>query len=286
MLKTPKYWKKKGLIALLLLPFSIIYFILHKFEVFMRILLETDVSSQFGGNRICVGNFTVGGSGKTPVVDYLAEEYDNSVIITKGYGGSNKQATVIYNENDTSIYGDEACMLSQNHNVIVGKDRYDCTLLAIKMGYSNFIYDDGLHDPRIHYHKTIEVLDDEYKYGNGFLLPAGPLRMIPFKVDEQIIIGKTHKFRPDYNSIDKTKKYIAFAGIGRPDKFFKMLENDGYMLTDKIEFADHYKYTKACIERLKKLAQDKASILITTEKDWVKIRDNEVKFTPIKLEKN
>ena len=190
--------------------------------------------------------------------------------------------------------------------VFVGKDRLASIKKAEKAGFSYIIMDDGFQNPTIKKALSILVFDSKIGVGNGFLLPAGPLRE-PLrsglkKADAVVIVGANDNsplknssleskgelsFAPTFHATNKTEnpikgRVLAFAGIGYPKKFFDSL-NPAPVKT--VSFPDHYDYSEKDLEALLALARRENAKLLTTEKDWVKFPDKYkklIKFAPLK----
>ena len=271
-MKTPRWFLKKKLISFLLWPLSVLYFFISKIINVIR------GRKKYVSRRpiICVGNIFAGGVGKTPIVRQIAARFDAPVVM-RGYK-KDKSLTGI---------GDEAFMLSNaGLNVHVGDRKSNLVLLnKQKSEKGPIVMDDGLQNPTIKKDISIVVFDEGLGYGNGFLLPAGPLRVpkkYARKADAIIVIRSKNPKKnfvlprnvPVFYADNKTispytnnQKLVAFAGIGYPDKFFDALTN----VVAKRAFSDHYQYDDDDIKSLMKLADNKKAKLITTEKDWVRL---------------
>ncbi|HEY8964495.1 MAG TPA: tetraacyldisaccharide 4'-kinase [Alphaproteobacteria bacterium] len=241
---------------------------------------------------ICIGNITAGGTGKTPTAITIAQALQGKKVafLTRGYGGKQKRPLLIQNATDAAQYGDEAILLSRHAPTIVSKNRVAGLKIAEQQGFDVVIADDGFQNPSFAKTKSILVIDGAIGLGNGSVIPAGPLRESAKKAaaraDAILIVGNDatyvaayfpHKpvWRGDFkvaaNAPDITQPYVAFAGIGRPEKFFNTLGDHGYMLAETVSFPDHHVYSDADIKRLQRLAQRHQAQLITTEKDRVKL---------------
>lgn len=224
---------------------------------------------------ICVGNILAGGVGKTPVVRAIANRYGAPVVM-RGYKKSDQTGNV----------GDEATMLARSGlTVHVGSRKSNILLLNKQDDDTPIVMDDGLQNPSIKKDISIVVFDEGLGYGNGFMLPAGPLRVPKraAKKADAIIVIKSKKPKKKFklphgvpvfyaknqtvSPYDENEKLVAFAGIGYPKKFFVSLKN----VVARRAFADHYQYTSEDLEKLFALAVKKKARLITTEKDWVRL---------------
>lgn len=287
-LRYPKFWQSKNFFAYILLPFGYIYLLLG----FIRRVFASSV--KLNARVICVGNATIGGTGKTQLVIKLAQEFRkrniNFIILCKGYGGSNKHYSLVTSTSSPIEVGDEALELCQ----------YGTTFAVPKMQYANEIIekykpdivlvDDGMQNPYFEKDFVIMVIDGVRGFGNGFPIPAGPMRSLESDIhaDKIVVIGGDYMndYANDYPKFAlgafnakivpahslKGRKYYAFAGIGNPQKFFRTLRDAGAQIEGQAEFPDHYLYTKSDIEKLLLEAKKKNLRLITTRKDYVKIR--------------
>jgi tetraacyldisaccharide 4'-kinase len=246
---------------------------------------------------ICVGNATLGGTGKTPVAIYILKSLRrlglNAVGLTRGYGGQEK-GPVLLNDNHTSYdVGDEPLLLAKYAPVWVAAGRDDGAKAAVSNGASIIVMDDGHQNQLLKKTLSLLVVDAEVGFGNGKIFPAGPLRE---NLDEAlnrsdaVILMKPNKdYQPDNfllnqlsekilihaylkpTSILPKGKLYAFAGIGRPNKFFDSLRESGGEIVEAISYSNHYKYKDIDIENLFTLASEYEASLITTEKDYVRL---------------
>lgn len=281
-MKTPWWFMHKTLLSFLLLPFSWVYYLVS------RVVFNIRKSRQYVSRRpvICVGNILAGGVGKTPIVRSIATYLDAPVVM-RGYKKT---------ENTGNI-GDEATMLARAGLIIHTGDRKSNVILLDKQKSQNtpIVMDDGLQNPSVKKNISLVVFDEAIGFGNGFLLPAGPLRE-PRKHAanaDALIIIKSKTPRKNFtipagvpvfyatnqtvSPYDEETPLVAFAGIGYPKKFFKCLSN----VVATRAFPDHYQYTDDDIKNLLELANKKGAKLITTEKDWVRLPENvrdEIKY--------
>ena len=309
-LTEPKYFYKKWGISTLLLPLSFVYMALDRLNQFL--------SSPYRSKArvICVGNLVLGGVGKTPVVieiiSHLLKSNVKVGLLSRGYGGtlsSNKPVLVDTKKMSATQIGDEPYLIAskfKNLPVCICKNRKSAAKVLENM-VDVIIMDDGFQNYKLKYDVRIAVFDGWEGIGNGYIFPAGPMRhslkhglknvnlaiimrnvnqSLESKISKmgiEIIHGKTI---PENKLNDFTGcKVIAFAGIGKPQKFYKMLTDSGVKITDKINFPDHYLYTAEDVAMLKRLGKIKKLPILTTMKDYVKIPHSDKKnFTPVDIE--
>ena len=271
-MKTPKWFLKKGFTAVMLLPFSLFYLMGSKTVFNIR------KKHEYVSRRpvICFGNILSGGVGKTPIVRNVAKLFDAPVVM-RGYKKSEQ----------TGGIGDEAKMLSSDNILVhVGDRKSNLILLNKQQSDTPIVMDDGFQNSSIKKDISVLVFDESIGFGNGFLLPAGPLRETKSAIAraDAIIVIKRKNVHPDFvlptnipvfyakNSevcpYDKNTSVIVFAGIGYPEKFF---DNVPCKIIEKIAFPDHYQYKDEDIKKLIDLANEKNAKLLTTEKDWVRL---------------
>jgi tetraacyldisaccharide 4'-kinase len=246
---------------------------------------------------ICAGNPGVGGAGKTPVVlDLAARLLARGVavhVLTRGYGGSAGGATrVDPARHGAAEVGDEALLLAGIAPTWTGADRAATARLAVAEGAQALLMDDGLQNPTLHKTASFLVVDGGAGFGNGRLLPAGPLRepiaSAASRCRAAIMIGADRlaaaaALPPGMQVLQASlvpgddmralagRRVWAFAGIGRPRKFFSSLEEAGATLAGSTAFADHYTYTAPDLARLRAKAAAHDAMLVTTAKDFVRI---------------
>lgn len=286
-MKAPHFWKEKGWKAEFLLPLSVIYFLL------LRLKYLFTKPQSFPVPIICVGNATAGGTGKTPVAIAIARMMAGKKIsfISKGYGGKLQGPIKVDVEKHTAKdIGDEPLLLAKVADCWVGKNRKEAIEAAINAGAKILILDDGLQDKSVNKNLSFMIIDGGYGFGNMFLLPAGPLRdrmdICAKKADIAIIIGQdkndvsqklgnyiqvTQADFMSHGKLDNSGKFIAFAGIGLPEKFFDTLKKEGFDVVEKIPFLDHHQFSNKEIEELLRKSEKAEARLITTEKDMVRI---------------
>jgi len=287
-MKTPKWFLKKNLVAYILTPFSLFYLIGS------RTVFNIRKKFEYVSRRpvVCFGNILSGGVGKTPIVRNVAKLFDAPVVM-RGYKKTK----------ETDCIGDEAKMLSSDNILVhVGNRKSNLVLLNKQKSDTPIIMDDGFQNSSIHKDISVLVFDESIGFGNGFLLPAGPLREKKSAVlrADAIILVKRKKVHKDFalptnipvfnakNSevcpYDKNTRVVAFAGIGYPEKFF---DNVPCKIVEKISFPDHYQYRDEDIKKLIDTAKEKNAKLLTTEKDWVRLpkwAKEQIKFSALQTD--
>ena len=243
----------------------------------------------------CVGNAGLGGAGKTPTAAWVAEKMAVHVveahIVSRGYGGSEKGPHRVTADDDAARVGDEPLLLSMRAPVWVSRDRAAGAIAAAKAGAQAVILDDGHQNPTLHKDFTILAVDAGAGFGNGRVFPAGPLREPAAealaRADMVFMIGDgaappavaasgkptfSARLRPVFVGMSLTgAPVVAFAGIGRPEKFFETLRRMGARLVQTIPFPDHHVYDDRILRRLIRAAESHNAMLVTTEKDIVKL---------------
>jgi tetraacyldisaccharide 4'-kinase len=259
---------------------------------------------------LCVGNYHVGGAGKTPTVLALAkllrELGEAPVVLSRGYGG--KLAGPVRVDpvrHAASDVGDEPLMLASRLPVVVSRKRAEGVPLARAQGATVILMDDGFQSPAVVKDASLIVIDSARGIGNGRVFPAGPLRA-PLRpqlarTDALIVVGNGNAaqsvaaeiaaqgkpvlsahLKPDEAQVAQLrgKRVLAFAGIGDPTRFFNTLRASGIELGGERAFADHHAYVQAEIESLIAEAKRDALTLVTTEKDLARLRDWSQQIVP------
>ncbi|MCB2081844.1 MAG: tetraacyldisaccharide 4'-kinase [Hyphomicrobiales bacterium] len=291
MPKAPKFWAgPRGLRSELLVPFSVITFFINR----LRSARAKPVS--VGVPVVCVGNATVGGAGKTPTVlsliDFLKPRYPRLACVSKGYGGKQHIPVRVDSQKHTARdVGDEPLLIAQKATCWVGQDRVKTCQTAVEGGAELILLDDGLQDPRLIRQCSLIVVDSGFGFGNRLILPAGPLRdrvdyayraadaMVMIGEDVQQIAQEVPKTMPVFRAhmqandglrLPKDGRFVAFAGIGRPQKFFDTLAAMGINVVHSVAYPDHHPYTKRNQRKLLQIAAEYEALLLTTEKDAVR----------------
>ncbi len=243
---------------------------------------------------ICVGNLTLGGAGKTPtaihILRRLAERGLAAHALSRGYGGSERGPHLVRPEIDAPArVGDEPLILASHAPTWISRDRAAGARAAVAAGAQALVLDDGFQNPALEKDLSLIVIDGPAGFGSGRVVPAGPLREpvaeglaraeavlilgggdplagIPF--EKPVLRGRVE---PAFAGIPfKGLRALAFAGIGRPEKFFAMLRGLGVELAATRAFPDHAPYDDAILRRLAREAEALDAQLICTEKDAVK----------------
>jgi tetraacyldisaccharide 4'-kinase len=243
---------------------------------------------------ICVGNLTAGGTGKTPVAIALGRRLAASGakvgFLTRGFGGALKGPIAADPQRHASAdTGDEPLLLAAAAPTIVARDRVEGAKLAESLGLDTLIMDDGFQNPSLAKDLSLVVVDGSTGFGNGFVIPAGPLRETVARglsrAQAIVMMGDgpapaaalpvmRARLVPDAQSAARVqgRKVAAFAGIGRPEKFFETLRACGANVVLARPFPDHYAFTDADWSSLTGDAAEYGAMLVTTEKDWVRLR--------------
>ncbi len=292
----PEFWSKKNWRSCLLTPVSWIYQLLGV----IRLLFAKPI--RLPAKVICVGNMSVGGTGKTQIVSHLAtkltKQKHNFIIITKGYGSSLSGAKIVSEDDKASEVGDESVLLSKFATVIAAKNIKSALPLIDKLKPEIIIFDDGMQNPGFIKDINILVIDSSRAIGNGLIFPSGPLReyseIALNRADIIIMIGNTpcsnfalatniaSSKKPLFKAkirmttkLDPKGSYYAFTAIGNPERFYQLLEGNKISIQGKKSFPDHHNYINEEISDLQQMAKAKQYHLLTTRKDFVKITNND-----------
>lgn len=303
-MREPAFWQRRGTsgnswIARTLLPLAGIYGAVTAWRMARD---GVDV----GIPVICVGNYHVGGAGKTPavlaLVALLRDLGETPVVLSRGYGGRLRGPIAVdpvrHTANDV---GDEPLMMSAMVPVVVGRDRIDGAALARSRGATVIVMDDGFQNAAVVKDASIVVIDGDRGLGNGLVFPAGPLRA-PLRIqlprtDALVVIGDGRvadgvaaeiaaqgkpvwraRIVPDAVSVAalQGRRVLAFAGIGDPDRFFRTLRNAGIDVAAEAVFDDHHIYTPDEVAALRDRAAVAELTLVTTQKDAARLGESAI----------
>jgi tetraacyldisaccharide 4'-kinase len=287
-MQAPDFWTNDGVVSRLLAPLGWIYGI--------GAVARRRYTTPYRAERpiVCVGNFTAGGAGKTPVSLAIADWYlakgHSPHFLTRGYGGRLAgPLQVDLQTHGAADVGDEALLLARKAPTWVSRARPAGAMAAVASGADIVIIDDGFQNPGLYKDLSMVVVDGGYGIGNGRVMPAGPLREFLkdglSRTDAMVILGQNRAFKlttnmptlgaslvPDATSLKPDfRPVVAFAGIGRPQKFFDTLSEMGFEIAFAKTFSDHHPYSDREISALKSLASENGARLITTEKDFVRL---------------
>ena len=295
-MRAPDFWEEPpGFAAALLAPIGLAW------DAVSRVRRALARPYRAAVPVVCVGNLVVGGSGKTPVVlslAALAAAHGIAVnVVTRGYGGRlSGPVRVDPGRHDAAAVGDEALLIATRAPCWVARDRAAGIRAAVTQGAAAILLDDGFQNPRIAPDLALVVIDAGYGFGNRRVMPAGPLRE-PVRsglarADAVVLIdaerigggevpdGVREAGRPIFRaSLDPVQggrfsgeRIVAFAGIGRPAKFFATLRATGAELVAAHPFPDHYRLAEGELDRLRREAERAGARLVTTAKDWARLQ--------------
>jgi tetraacyldisaccharide 4'-kinase len=296
-MKYPSFWNRISFLSIILLPFSLFFV----FGTFVRKILSTERS--LGYPLVCIGNATIGGTGKTPLIKAIAKRYlehkKRIVIISKGYGGNYAASMIVEDGFLPSLVGDEAIELFDKLGnlgevyIIVARSPLDSVALLNQIKPDIILVDDGMQNPSFTKDYKILMVDGSRGFGNGFIIPAGPLRQsISSSIDQADIVLSINpsinvrerikslsgnKFQELYArfdaDLDTRDRLLLFCAIGNYDRFFSIFR-EKYVVVKEMSFSDHHLYSKDDVDYIsqeaKKLGANK---IVTTEKDFSKLKN-------------
>ncbi len=242
---------------------------------------------------VSIGNLALGGQGKTPlavaVAERLTEQGLAAHLVCRGYGGRQREPHRVDPETDSyRLVGDEALLLAQAAPTWVSVDRAAGVRAAHRAGAEIAILDDAHQNRLVEKAVSIVVVDSEFGFGNGRVFPAGPLRERvgsglrrasalalvgagPFEPETDLPVLRM-KLKPVFAGLSfSAAKVFAFAGIGRPERFFATLRSLGATLVRTESFPDHHPYRALTVQRMIRDASFHGATLVTTEKDYVRL---------------
>ncbi len=295
-LKKPRFWdnSRPNLYAYLLLPLSYFVKVINYFKANQK-----KKNSNINIKTICVGNIYLGGTGKTSLAiktnQILKEKKLKSCFVKKFY------------KNQL----DEQNILKKNGKLFIHKSRKNALENAEKENFEIAVFDDGLQDGTIYYDKKIVCFNTINWIGNGMTIPAGPLResIHSLKKYENIFLNgnlenleylKEQIFKinskanvhvgiyepKNLNQFNLNDNYFAFSGIGNHDTFISMMKKFNFKIQKNLEFPDHYQYSRVDIDKIIEEAASLKCKIITTEKDYERIKNKnykEIKFIKTEL---
>tara|TARA_A100001388_G_scaffold274931_1_gene259467 strand:+ start:3008 stop:3934 length:927 start_codon:yes stop_codon:yes gene_type:complete len=287
-LKKPRFWdyKKPNFYAYLLYPLSLLFNLINQIKI--------NPKKKFKIKTICIGNFYVGGTGKTSlsikIKEILNKRKIKSCFIKKIYNDQFDEQNILRNKGD----------------LFLAKKRHEALQKAENANYDLAILDDGLQDKSIKYDVSIVCFNNINWIGNGMTFPSGPLResleniknykhvflngnlenleflkkeILNLNSEINIHVGKYEAINID--EFDMNNNYFVFSGIGNHQTFISMLKNYGLKIIKDLEFADHYQYSNKDINKIINDANSLGCKIITTEKDYLRLKDkyfNEIKY--------
>jgi tetraacyldisaccharide 4'-kinase len=284
-MKAPDFWNQKGWQALVLAPLGAVTGILTARRV-------AKPGFTPGIPVFCAGNAGVGGSGKTILARDLLARLPGAFALTRGYRGQLAGPVLVDPKiHDAASVGDEALLLAATAPTIVARDRAAGACLALQRGATAIVMDDGLQNPALAKTCAFLVIDGGYGFGNGRLLPAGPLRekvtAAAARCQAAVMIGPDRtaaaaalpaglpvlhaRLAADCAIALAGRQVIGFAGIGRPEKFFQSLAELGADIIGRHAFPDHHVYSPSDAAMLLAEAALSGAQLVTTAKDHVKL---------------
>jgi tetraacyldisaccharide 4'-kinase len=298
-MREPAFWyRRASWQSCLLAPFGAIYGALTARRI-------VRAGARVGIPVICVGNYHVGGAGKTPTVLALAallrELGEMPCVVSRGYGGRLQGPVAVdVTRHRASDVGDEPLMMAQHLPVIVARNRAAGARLARAQGASVIVLDDGFQNPALAKDFSLIVIDSHRGLGNAHVFPAGPLRA-PLAVqlartDALVVVGDgemasevaatlAHRTKPVLRArivpdaaslaVLQGQRVLAFAGIGDPGRFFATLRSNGIEVVREQVFPDHHVFSASDIGALAATASRDALTLVTTEKDMARLRSDE-----------
>lgn len=286
-MKTPFWWDRDGPLPRLLDPFGALYGAATAWRLARGTPWRAPVPV------ICVGNVTAGGAGKTPVCLDLLRRLPGVHGLLRGYGGEERGPLRV----DPALHGyqqvgDESLLLAQAGPTWIARDRAAGARAMAAAGARGIVMDDGLQNPSLQKDLSLLVVDGGFGFGNRRVIPAGPLReplrRVWGRVSAVVIVGDDTsgvarrvpaglpvlraQVVPGPSALAlRGQRVVAFAGIGRPEKFFVTLRRLGAEVVAVHPFADHYPYAPADVQPILDEAYQLGAIPVTTEKDAVRL---------------
>jgi tetraacyldisaccharide 4'-kinase len=298
IMKKPNFWdyKKPNILSYFLLIFTI-PIIINNYLINKHRKQKTNETKHI--KTICVGNIYIGGTAKTPL----------SIKISQILNNINLKTAIIKKFYSSQI--DEQKLIANSNKLYCEKNRIESLKNAQKDMFDVAIFDDGLQDKTLNYDLKFVCFNTVKWIGNGLLIPAGPLReklksiknfdavflngneenvsslkFIIKKINKNIRIFETYYKPLNIHSFNNKDKFLIFSGIGNPENFKETLTKNNLNVIYEIKFPDHYQYTEKDIENIKQKAKKLQAKILTTEKDFLKIKDetsNDINYLKIDL---
>lgn len=306
-MQAPGFWQRDGVLPRLLAPLA------DRVAAITAQRLAATAGFNPGCPVVCIGNLTVGGQGKTPTVLAVAARVQAAgrqvFCLTRGYGGALPGPVWVDPAQHTAAeVGDEPLLLAALAPTIMAKDRALGAKAARAAGAQVIVMDDGFQNPAVRKNLSLIVVDGATGFGNGRVLPAGPLRepiaaglaraqavvcVGPDRVGvEQLLppglplLKASLQPTPEDAARWRGQRLLAFAGIGRPEKFFETLEALGAEMVGTRAFADHRPYRATDLAALRAEAARTGAALVTTAKDWARLQHTDragIAVLPVRL---
>ena len=290
-MRAPDFWRRRGVLSAILLPFGLAH------GAVAQARRARARPARVAVPVICIGNLVAGGAGKTPAAIAIAERLAGRGravhFLTRGYGGRERgPLRVELGRHDSGAVGDEALLLALRAPTWVARDRAAGARAAIEAGAGIIVMDDGFQNPSLAKDMSILAIDGGYGFGNGRVMPAGPLREPVAgglaRADAALLIGADEtgmasaladtlpllraRLAPTQEARTLAgRRVLAFAGIGRPDKFFATLAEMGCEIVEAVPYPDHHPYRPEEIMRLCEMASEAGAEPVTTEKDAARL---------------
>lgn len=305
-MRAPNFWQDGGWASLALLPAAWVY------KLAANLRYNAIKPTRLAVPVICVGNLTAGGAGKTPtalaLLKLLQAAGAKPAALSRGFGGAMQGPLCVDpQQHSADEVGDEPLLLAQVAPTFVGKDRLAAARLALESGADCLVMDDGFQNSTLAKDLSLLVVDGSLGFGNGRVLPAGPLRESITaglaRADAVVLLGKAKAGLIDQLhgkmllratikvSVTAPQiaggRFLAFAGLAYPEKFFDTLRQEGAKKIVTRAFADHYPFRPEEVAALKEEAKRLGLRLITTEKDLARLAPAErfgLEGLPIELQ--
>jgi tetraacyldisaccharide 4'-kinase len=289
--RAPEFWAQDGAVATFLQPLAWLYGVVGRLRRAWTTPWRAEVPV------ICIGNLVAGGAGKTPtalaVGRRLLERGVAAHYLSRGYGGRLAgPVRVDPSRQDAGDVGDEPLLLAAAAPTWVARDRVAGAKAAVAAGAGAIVMDDGFQNPGLAKDLSLLVIDDGYGLGNGRVHPAGPLRepaadglaradgvvllrtggsaSAPPRPPGRPVLEARLMPRPEAATL-RGQRVLAFAGIGRPERFFRTVQELGAELVAYRAFADHHRFREDEIWALVEAARDQDAVPVTTAKDAARL---------------